>query len=54
MFANSDDQKKNPIVKNANLEMTFYNADEEIPGEALQQNDDVELNYLRVRGADVI
>ncbi|KRX10214.1 hypothetical protein PPERSA_10880 [Pseudocohnilembus persalinus] len=35
-------------------QMTFYNADEEIPGEALQQNDDVELNYLRVRGADVI
>jgi len=34
--------------------MTFYNQNEEIPEEAGQLNDDVELNYLRVRGADII
>lgn len=54
MFSNFDKERKNPIIKEAFLEMTFYNSDENIPEEALKPNDHVELNYLRVRGADVI
>jgi len=42
------------IKKTSILELTFYNEDETIPGEVLQVNENVEFNYLRVRGAEVI
>jgi len=45
---------KNPIKKQAELEITLYNHDEQIPKEIGEIDDNVELNYLRVRGADII
>jgi hypothetical protein len=31
VYANEDKEKKNPITKKAQLELTFYNENEEIP-----------------------
>lgn len=54
LFANLDKDRKNPITKKSELELTFYNEDEKIPEEAINFNDNVELNYMRVRGAETI
>lgn len=54
LYANDDKDKKNPIQKKAQLELTFYNENEEIPKEIGEIDDNVQVNYLRVRGADMI
>lgn len=54
LYSNDDKEMKHPIIKNAELELTFYNENENIPEEIGVINDNVQLNYLRVRGADTI
>jgi len=42
------------IQKESELEMTIYNEDEAIAEESKKADENVQVNYLRVRGADLM